>query len=135
MGRQEEPCCPDQGELGEAGSSEPFLSRSGFGVSERASLARGLAEAYRQLGRLDQAEPYFETAIGLEPLSSLRAAMKRELDAVRAERERQAQNALRRPVVTENLEQTNLVRPHLRPEAPGAAGSKQGTSSKEGRGQ
>ena len=98
----------------EVNSSSPqFLPRTGLGAAQRASLAGNLAEVFEKLGRLSEAEAYWETAFQLEPSDASRTELQRRLQSVRCELKRLEQDTLRQPVVTEHLEQKNLVRPRL----------------------
>jgi tetratricopeptide (TPR) repeat protein len=101
------------GPEGGTGRSAQFLTRIGLDAAQRASLAGGIAEAYEKQGRLGDAEEYWEVALQLEPAEAARAELKHRLELAKLELQRQGQDRSRRPVVTENLEQGNWVRPRL----------------------
>lgn len=125
--RAEEPMEDEEGESSDVYSaSTQFLSRSGLDSTQRASLARDVAEVLEKLGRQGDAETYWEFAVQLEPSEVSRIELKRRLQMLRSELSRQEQDALRRPVVTENLEQKGPVRPRLVVPAGGTAGSVSG---------
>ncbi|HLW79937.1 MAG TPA: hypothetical protein VKU44_10110, partial [Terriglobia bacterium] len=105
-------CCPGEDQSGETAAGA-FLPGSQLALTERARLARELAEAYKRLDLLDQAMEYFRVANEIEPSEATRAELKRQIDSLSAENERRALNELRRPVVTLNLTQAKLVRPRL----------------------
>ncbi len=86
-----------------------FLPGIRLDPAQRAALARAYASALEKLDRLSNAERYFQIAVELDPAPEARAG----LDRVKAERARRSADALRRPRVTQNLEQERLVRPRL----------------------
>lgn len=92
---------------------QQFFSQGGLDAAQRASVARGLADAFQKLDRLSAAELFFRIALELEPSSDVRAELKVRFGAVKAERERRAQDAMRRPIVTDNIDQDRPVRPRL----------------------
>jgi tetratricopeptide (TPR) repeat protein len=104
-----------------ASAAHRFLARGGFTTEQRAAAARALAEAYQELNRLGAAELLWRIALELEPSATSRGQLQRRIEALRAVREQRQQNALRRPVVSKNLEQDRVVRPRLTPalRAPG----------------
>ena len=75
----------------------------------RAVTASAMADSLRSLDRLAPAAVFYEIALRLEPDS----AVQRALDAVRAELERLAENARRRPAIHDELEQSDPVHPKL----------------------
>jgi len=66
------------------------------------NLNKGLAQAYEALGNLPQAQTYYR-----------QAGEERDAKRVQAVEQRETQNALRRPVIKQDLEQDRLVRPRL----------------------
>jgi hypothetical protein len=87
--------------------AEPFLFGSQLPVPERARVARELAAAYRKLDAPKQAMLLLRISAYLDP------ATPTGLAALEAEQKRAAANALRRPLITSNLEQERPVRPRL----------------------
>lgn len=81
--------------------------------AERALVARTLADALQKLDRLPEAQMHFQTALALEPDAAARAQLRQRLAAIRAELARRARDEQRRPRVSPDLEQPNLVRPRL----------------------
>jgi hypothetical protein len=79
-----------------------------FAQADRAAVARGLAEISQREGRWRAAELYFQIAQKFAP-----AANQPGLAAVRTQIRLEAANQLRRPVVSNNLEQDRLVRPKV----------------------
>lgn len=101
---------PDPGE----GPAPPhlsgmFLAETGLGARERGALAEGLGLASEKVGRPGAAIVFYRIALALEPTQGARDA----LDRLRAEQDRRARDAQRRPVISEGLEQERLVRPRL----------------------
>lgn len=92
-------------------SMEPVrdLSETGLDPRERAAVSEGLGLASEKVGRPRAAIAFYQTALDLEPTQSARVA----LDRLRAEEDRRAQNAQRRPVISRGLEQEHLVRVRL----------------------
>jgi tetratricopeptide (TPR) repeat protein len=82
---------------------------SGLAPAERLDVARGLGEAQQRLGNLRAAALYYQIAERIQPSQAVRTALER----VKAQIEINAKNELRRPVVSENLEQDRLVRPRV----------------------
>jgi tetratricopeptide (TPR) repeat protein len=81
--------------------------------ARRAALVRRLAQLETRLGRYERARGLFATARGIEPAPAARARDAdeiRRLDRLLASR---AENAARRPLVTDNLTQDHVVRPRL----------------------
>lgn len=107
----------EQGE-GEEESAEPqapagFLGRITLEPAERALLARTLADAMQKLDRFPEAQTYFTTALDLETVPAARTQIRQRLAAVKTELARRTRDEKRRPHVSPNLEQQNLVRPRL----------------------
>lgn len=103
----------------EAGSPErdyfaqQFLSGTSLSDAERSSAARDLAAALEKLGQLGTAETFLRVAYALQPDEKARAGLRQSLDRLEANATRRAENARRRPVLSQNLEQPNVVRPRL----------------------
>jgi hypothetical protein len=87
--------------------ADGFLAESQLPRPERARVARELAGAYRKLGNLKQALLLLRISGYLDPAAPTGIA------ALKAEEKRATANELRRPVITENLDQERLVRPRL----------------------
>lgn len=85
---------------------QQFLASTGLSPRVRGALAEGLGLASEKVGRPAAAAVFYRIALVLEPTQGARAA----LDRLRAEENRRAQNALRRPVISQGLEQERLVR-------------------------
>ena len=79
------------------------------GTAERALLARELGKASADLSMFPQASLLYRISLALEPSAETRAA----LDRVNAELERLKENTRRRPVITKDLGQAQLVEPRL----------------------
>ncbi len=92
---------------------EGFLNQPGFDAARRAALAAELAQALESLDRLEAAGMAYRIAYQLEPTAERDEASRRVLEA----RERRAENARRRPRITDNLDQPEKVRPRLALEA------------------
>jgi hypothetical protein len=78
-------------------------------TAQRASLARDLSEAERQLGDLRGALFYAQIAQFIAPSD----AGRRSVTALRSQLDINARNEARRPVVTDELDQDRLVRPKV----------------------
>jgi hypothetical protein len=95
------------------GSAPPMIERAGAAPVGPAQLADQIATVYQRLGRDPEAAQYLASAIAWQTDANLRAALetrrKRILDAQALE----AANAMRRPLVAKDLDQSNLVRPRL----------------------
>jgi Tfp pilus assembly protein PilF len=106
----------DEGD-GEPAAEPPvptgFLARISMEPAARALLARTLAEAFQKLDSLPEAQTHFRTALALEPDAATRAQIRQRLAALRSELSRRVRDEQRRPRVSPNLEQQNLVRPRL----------------------
>jgi hypothetical protein len=88
---------------------QQFLAQVGLEARERGAIAEGLAVASDKVGRPGAAVVFYRIALALEPTQGARAA----LDRVQAEEDRRAQDAMRRPVISRELEQERLVRVRL----------------------
>ncbi len=80
---------------------------AGRNEAVRRSTAASLAESLERTGRLRPAATFYEVATRLAPSPEIQ----RRLDQVRAELERQAENARRRPAIHDALEQSETVHP------------------------
>ena len=90
-----------------------FLQNTPYTAADRAFVARGLGEAYQRLNDPPRAVYYYRLAMELDKSPTLRAAIQPNLDATRRAVSLKRSNAQRRPVVSRNLEQPQLVRPKL----------------------
>jgi len=90
-----------------------FLPRVELRAEDRVALAAQVAEVLEKLHRLREATTYWAIAAALAPASPSRAGFQDRLHKVKTEIKVQRQDALRRPVVTEHLEQKGTVRPRL----------------------
>ncbi|MBI3682375.1 MAG: tetratricopeptide repeat protein [Acidobacteria bacterium] len=89
--------------------AEQFFAGSGMSDGQRATLARELADSLARTGRLSSAVIAASVAESIQP-SSENAA---RIGSWKAELARQRANQLRRPVISEYLEQERPVRPML----------------------
>ncbi|MFQ5722882.1 MAG: hypothetical protein ACE5G6_00210 [Terriglobia bacterium] len=104
--------------------AERFLAGSRFTVEERVRAAREVAEAFERIHRPAAAELFLRLAIRLEPSEAKRRPLEQRVETLAAAGARRVENARRRPVIREPLEQDRKVRPRLeaRPSWPGGAG-------------
>ena len=79
--------------------------------ADQALIAAQLGGVLEHLNRLHEAATYLQLAARLESAPASRTALQRRLAAVRAVIKRQAENAARRPIIHEALEQDRTVRP------------------------
>ncbi|MEX2301625.1 MAG: hypothetical protein WD733_11845 [Bryobacterales bacterium] len=93
--------------------TEQFLANQGLGDDARAALAADLGHALEQTKRLGVAGLVYRVASEMSPVDLQRQAVAQALDRVQAVRRLRAENARRRPVISQHLEQENLVRPRL----------------------
>ncbi len=96
------------------------LTGLGFAPADRARLARDLGDASQQVDRLSDAVRYLTIALEGEPTAG-RAALRQRIASINDEISRRARNAVRRPHVSESLDQPQLVRPRIPPKAAAAA--------------
>jgi lipopolysaccharide biosynthesis regulator YciM len=80
-----------------------------FGNAERASIARGMADAEQRLGDPRAAFLYASIAQFIAPSD----AGRRTLNVLRAQIEAEAKNETRRPMINDGVEQDRLVRPKV----------------------
>ena len=102
--------------------TEQFLANQGLGDDARAALAADLGHALEQTGRLGVADLVYRVALELSPVDLQRQAVAQVLDRVQAVRRLRAENARRRPVISQHLEQDNLVRPRIAAAQPAGGG-------------
>jgi hypothetical protein len=93
--------------------TQQFVSTQGLSDDARAALAADLGQALEQTGRLGLADLLYRIAVELSANDLQRQAITRSSERVQATRRLQAENARRRPVISEHLEQEHLVRPRL----------------------
>jgi tetratricopeptide (TPR) repeat protein len=90
---------------------------SGFVVklsrAQQAEVAQQVGGVMLRLHRLTDALEYFQAARRSEPSPQVRARLDKTIAEVRAELNRQRQNAARQPILHDALEQDRLVRPRL----------------------
>ncbi len=99
-------------ESGQYAASQ-FLFQSGFDQAQRASAARGMADAYRQLGRLPEAAGAYKAALVIEPVQAIKAGDGKALATLKAALALRAANDARRPIVSESLDQDRVVKQRL----------------------
>ena len=93
----------------------PFLARNHLSPTQRSVLARDISHAYENLDNLAEAQTYLSTAAGLEPSKAVKAEIKREMDAITAKLKLMNRDARRRPFVSNQLVQRNVVQPRVLP--------------------
>ena len=98
---------------GEDHAVEGLLTGSPLNQEARKRVALGLAESLLKLKRPHLAALFFRLALRLENSKAQQEELSRRVEAVKTELARKAENARRRPVITENLEQDHPVRPRL----------------------
>ncbi len=91
-----------------------FLNQAALDTPQRAAVARGLGSAFENLDRINTATLFYGIALQLEKSDAVRA----DLARLKAAAERRAQNAQRRPKVSEKLEQPDWVLPRLEGRVP-----------------
>jgi cellulose synthase operon protein C len=84
-----------------------------FSQVEKARIAVKLALAEESLGRLPEAQRHYQIAENLETNAAKRKSAHRNVLRLRADLDRQAKDAARRPVIHKALEQDRVVRPRL----------------------
>jgi tetratricopeptide (TPR) repeat protein len=104
---------PPDGEVFQPWLAEQFLQGMPLGSSERAAVARGLGEAYQRLTDPEMAIYFYRLSLELSRSQPERAALEKNLEAMRAAVRLRTANEQRRPVVTKNLEQPHVVRARL----------------------
>lgn len=93
---------------------ESYAQPQGADVpDERWQLSSLVAEAYRRLGRTDQAIAVYEQAVRLAPDEAQRKTLDQKLRQVRIRQELEARNASRRPTVSNEVQQDHVVQPRL----------------------
>ncbi len=92
-----------------AQDGDEFLNGWDAPPAEQAKLASEYAAALKRTNDLMQAEIFYRAADRLSPTP----AWRNEADAAKAEIARMQANDLRRPVITENIEQDRIVQPML----------------------
>ncbi|MBS1872968.1 MAG: hypothetical protein JSU00_07120 [Acidobacteria bacterium] len=90
-----------------------FLRDTPLTAVERASVSKGLGEAWRNLGDPTRASYFYRLAMELDKSPALKAAIQADLDLVRKAVALRRENNERRPVISKNLEQPHTVRPKL----------------------
>jgi cellulose synthase operon protein C len=108
----------DQASSGEANDAEATSGNdaatpAGVSRAERLRIASELATATENLDRLNEAARYLRAAQRLETDPARRTQLRQHLARVRAEINRRAKNAARRPEIHRQLEQDRVVRPRL----------------------
>lgn len=92
-----------------------FLTGTQLSRGQKSALAREIAHAYEKLGNLTEAEGYLRTAAQLEDSKPMKAEIEKETHTVTARMDLMNRNARRRPFVSSQLDQRNVVRPRLLP--------------------
>ncbi|MGH8700326.1 MAG: hypothetical protein ACREVR_04005, partial [Burkholderiales bacterium] len=102
--------------------AERFLAETGLDRRQRAQIAARLATAFEKLGHLNSALGALRVAGFLETDAATLRQIEQRSRTLKMELERRAQNARRRPKISPNLEQENVVRPRLAAAASGKGG-------------
>jgi hypothetical protein len=89
----------------ESGTAENFLK--GTPDADRATVARGLGDANLRLGNTRVALHFYLIAQQIQASDAVR----RSGETLRAQLDLEGRNAVRRPLVTNNIDQDHLVRP------------------------
>jgi tetratricopeptide (TPR) repeat protein len=92
-----------------------FLSGIQLGPAQKSTLARNIGHAYEKLGTLGEAGQYLRTAALLEPSKAMKAQIEKESHVIAAKVNLTDRDAQRRPFVSVQLSQRNVVRPRLLP--------------------
>lgn len=92
-----------------------FLVETQLGPAQKSALARDIAHAYEKLDKLAEAERYLRLAAGLEPSKAAKAKIEKETHGLTAKVDLMNRDAQRRPFVSSQLAQRNVVRPRLLP--------------------
>ena len=102
-----------------------FLRGQELSDGQKSLLATQLAGALVKLDRLEEAARFWKIAAMLATGDSARAQASRELERVQARLKLAKADQERRPVITNRLEQTGLIRPRLISQSgPSAGGGK-----------
>ena len=101
--------------------ADQFLSGNGLDNRERATIAQEVGASAETLGRLDAASLNFQLALKMDLSPDAEQEVTDALARVEAERGLRMQNAMRRPVISKNLEQDRPVRPRLSAVAEGGS--------------
>jgi Tfp pilus assembly protein PilF len=101
-------------ELGEVNYSS-FLTGAGLTPAQKSALAREIAHVYEKLDNLVEAENYLRIAADLEPSKPVKVEIEKETHGLTAKVELMNRDAQRRPFVSSQLDQRNVVRPRLLP--------------------
>lgn len=80
---------------------------------EQARIAQLIGDTMSQVGRIDDALSYYQTARSLETSPALRKALNRKIADARRVRRIQRDNLARQPLLHEALDQDRMVRPKL----------------------
>jgi hypothetical protein len=93
--------------------AQEFLPHVKLGKEEKSAFAAEVAVVLEKLQRLRDATAYWRIALALATPSPSREEFQARLNKVKAELKVEQRDALRRPVVSEHLEQKGTVRPRL----------------------
>ncbi|MGH8702517.1 MAG: hypothetical protein ACREVR_15300, partial [Burkholderiales bacterium] len=104
--------------------ADRFLAESGLDRRQRGQIAARLATAFEKLDHLNSALGALRIAGFLETNAAALRQIEQRSRALKAEIDRRAQNARRRPRISPNLEQENIVRPRLAAIAAGGKGGR-----------
>lgn len=104
-------------------------------ATERAALAVAVADSYAKLGELESALQYYRVGLNLETSNAARADVRKKISSVQAMIRRKANNALRMPIIHNDLEQEHTVRPRLLAAVKAPPPAKPVRSTKEGHAQ
>ena len=91
----------------------PGTNSSKMTRSQQSEFAQMAADVMAKIGRLNEAESYYETARSLETNATRKKAISRQIAQVRSALRLERLNAGRRPILHEALEQDRIARPRL----------------------
>ena len=111
--REEMAIRPDRPDTEDEESNSAAAISPSHTREQQARIAFELAEVYERLGKLNESATRFEGARKLERSAQRRKEMAGRAARVKKELQRLKQNAARRPILHEALEQAHLVRPRI----------------------
>ena len=90
-----------------------FLSGQELDASQKSVIAAQMAGAFQKLDQLDEAEALWKVASLLAADASLRSQASQRMEQIETQLKIEQADRERRPVITDHLEQEELVRPRL----------------------
>ena len=110
---EEEIVSSGEEETGADDSSEPLSAQTQMPKPEQARIAQLIGDTMNQVGRIEDALSYYQTARNLEASARTRKALNRKISEARRTLRIQRDNMARQPLLHEALEQDRVVRPKL----------------------